>query len=287
MKRRIIVNADDFGLVESVSEGVIEAFNNAQVSSTTLMVNTPGTEHAVGLAELHPTLGVGLHFNLTEGRSLTSASSLVDPSGTFYSRPRLLRRLLKRTVDMDHIRIEFEAQLERINELGISPTHIDSHEHVHMAPGVFNAISSVVRDRVPRLRLVNPPRQHLAHLRGFRPQAALRDALFQLSSASIRKRFSGSTNDYFVSLHQLPSDVAWTVDSYREIARSGPSDSVCELMVHPYLPGKDLEILYRDDPLRDIRRLFAERCFAEHRMLTELTPFDPAEFDLINFDRLD
>ena len=188
---------------------------------------------------------------------------------------------------MDHIRIEFEAQLERINELGISPTHIDSHEHVHMAPGVFNAISSVVRDRVPRLRLVNPPRQHLAHLRGFRPQAAFRDALFQLSSASIRKRFSGSTNDYFVSLHQLPPGVAWAVDSYREIARSGPSDSVCELMVHPYLPGKDLEILYRDDPLRDIRRLFAERCFAEHRMLTELTPFDPAEFDLINFDRLD
>ncbi len=74
------MNADDFGLIELVSEGIIEAFNNAQVSSTTLMVNTPGTEHAVGLAERHPTLGVGLHFNLTEGRPLTAAPSLVDTS---------------------------------------------------------------------------------------------------------------------------------------------------------------------------------------------------------------
>ena len=281
------MNADDFGLIELVSEGIVEAFNNAQVSSTTLLVNTPGTEHAVGLAERVPTLGVGLHFNLTEGRPLTAAPSLVDASGTFHSRARLLWRLLKRAVDLDHIRIEFEAQLERIDELGISPTHVDSHEHVHMAPRVFRAISSVVRDRVPRLRLVNPPHHHLANLRGFRPRATFRDAVLQLSSASIRKNFSGVTNDYFVSLHQLPPGVAWTVDSYREIARSGPSDSVCEVMVHPYPPGEDLEILYRDDPLRDARQFFAEKCFAEHRILTELAPFDPAEFDLITFDRLD
>ena len=50
MVRRIIVNADGFGLIELVSEGIIEAFINAQVSSTTLMVNALGTEHAVGLA---------------------------------------------------------------------------------------------------------------------------------------------------------------------------------------------------------------------------------------------
>ncbi|SVD54818.1 uncharacterized protein METZ01_LOCUS407672, partial [marine metagenome] len=60
--RRLIVNADDFGRTTSVSEGVIDAFQNKQVSSTTLLVNTPGTEEAVGLAERNPGLGVGLHF---------------------------------------------------------------------------------------------------------------------------------------------------------------------------------------------------------------------------------
>ena len=280
------MNADDFGLIELVSEGIIDAFNNAQVSSTTLMVNTLGTEHAVDLAGRHPALGVGLHFNLTEGQPLTSAPSLVDTSGTFHPRARLLRRLLQGKVDSRHIRIEFEAQLERIGELGINPTHVDSHEHIHMTPGVFNAISSVVCDRVSRLRLVNPPNQYLAHLRHFRPRAALRDAVMHWTSASIRKRFAGVTNDHFVSLHQLPPSAEWNVDSYRVIARYGPSDSVSEVMVHPYPPGEYLGIHYRDDPFRDARQVFSEKCFMEHRILTELAPFDPAYFDLITFDQL-
>ena len=118
-------------------------------------------------------------------------------------------------------------------------------------------------------------------------QAAFRDAVMHLASAVIVKRFEGATADCFVSLHQLPPGTVWTADSYREIARSGASGSVVEVMVHPYLPGEDLGLLYVNDPLRDVRQLFVERCFAEYRILTELAPFDPEEFDLVAFDQLD
>ena len=90
MVRRLIVNADDFGLAGSVSTGIIDVYQSGQLSSTTLMVNMPGTEEAVDLAERHPGLGVGLHFNLTEGRPLTDALSLVDSDGAY-----LLRGLIE------------------------------------------------------------------------------------------------------------------------------------------------------------------------------------------------
>ena len=127
MFRRLIVNADDFGLARSVSTGIIDAYQAGQLSSTTLMVNMPGTEEAVDLAERHPGLGVGLHFNLTEGRPLTDARSLVDADGEFLLRGELIRRAARGRLRPDEITRELTAQLDRFVSLGLSPTHLDSH----------------------------------------------------------------------------------------------------------------------------------------------------------------
>ena len=103
------MNADDFGLCGDVTRGILDAHRNGQVSSTTLMVNTPGTEEAVEAAAEHPDLGIGLHFNLTEGRPLTTVPSLVDADGQFLLRGELLRRTFRRRIDPDDVTRELDA----------------------------------------------------------------------------------------------------------------------------------------------------------------------------------
>lgn len=102
---RLIVNADDFGMTVGVSEGIVKAHVRGIVTSTSLMVDAPGAEHAVVLAGEHPSLSIGLHF--------------VDDSPTLD--------------EPGHAAREFARQLERFHALmGREPTHVDSHHHVHI-----------------------------------------------------------------------------------------------------------------------------------------------------------
>ena len=280
MVRRLIVNADDFGLAGSVSTGIIDVYQAGQLSSTTLMVNMPGTEEAVDLAERHPGLGVGLHFNLTEGRPLTDARSLVDSDGTFLLRGELIRRSVRGRVKPSDITRELTAQLDRFVSLWLTPTHLDSHQHVHMVPTVFRAMAPVLRERVRALRVVVPAGHHTS-----RPQPVTMtvNAMLRLSAASIRRRFPGRTNDRFVSLHQLRASQPWNEDAYRSLIDSVPSQGVTELMVHPFAEADDLVLRYADDPIRDVRMAFIAMCRTEHRILTENGVFDGSDIELVTY----
>ena len=280
MVRRLIVNADDFGLARSVSTGIIDVYQAGQLSSTTLMVNMAGTEEAVDLAERHPGLGVGLHFNLTEGRPLTDARSLIDSDGAFLLRGELIRRSIRGRVQPSEITRELTAQLDRFVSLGLTPTHLDSHQHVHMVPTVFRAMAPVLRERVRALRVVVPAGHHTS-----RPQPATMtvNAMLRLSAASIRRRFPGRTNDRFVSLHQLHASQPWNEDAYRSLIGSVPSQGVTELMVHPFAEADDLVLRYADDPIRDVRMAFIAMCRTEHRILTENGVFDGSDIELVTY----
>lgn len=130
---KLIVNADDFGYSRAVNFGIVDACRYGLVRSTTIMANMPGFEHAVSLAGETPELGVGVHLTLTSGSALTGVSSLTDASGRFLSQ----HVLSAQPVDVDAVQREWEAQLARVYEVGLSPTHLDSHHHCHMWPAVL------------------------------------------------------------------------------------------------------------------------------------------------------
>lgn len=82
--KRLVVNADDFGLCRGVNLGILRAYREGIVRSTTLLVNGSAAEEAYALARATPGLGVGIHITLTSGRPLaTGGDSLVGPEGNF------------------------------------------------------------------------------------------------------------------------------------------------------------------------------------------------------------
>lgn len=155
MTKYIIINADDFGLSPSVNRGIIESYLAGTVSSTTLMTNMPGFDDAVALAKKYPSLGVGLHFNLSYGRPLSNPQhvvSLVDENGDY----------AYRSDDTDvfwteaDIRTELEAQWRKFVSSGLVPTHMDSHHLVHKLRPVYQVVVDFCQEHNLPLRLTEP-----------------------------------------------------------------------------------------------------------------------------------
>ena len=141
MTRRLIVNADDWGLTRGVSEGILAAHRHGIVSSTTVFATGDLDRELV--ARLRDSgLGVGLHVNLTLGAPLTRGRSLVDGDGRFV---RDARRAAARVTVAD-VRAEIEAQAERFQSaLKRRPTHLDTHHHVGLHPPVRDVVLDVAR----------------------------------------------------------------------------------------------------------------------------------------------
>lgn len=134
---QLIVNADDFGYSRAVNHGIIDSHVNGIVNSTTIMMNMPGTEHAIQLSKEHPTFRVGIHLVLTCGKPLlNNVPSLVNEQGDF----KKLAYFANDGVNKDEVYQEWSAQIERALSFGIKPTHFDSHHNVH---GI-NELASVV-----------------------------------------------------------------------------------------------------------------------------------------------
>jgi hopanoid biosynthesis associated protein HpnK len=148
--RRLIVNADDFGLTSGVNQGIVKAHQSGLVTSTTLMACGRRFDQAAELAKSNPGLSVGCHVVLVDGLPLMSAphvSTLLENSGPRL-RQSLLRFALRATtgrLDEDQIAEEVTAQIRKIQSAGIAVSHLDSHKHTHMFPAALRGILKAAR----------------------------------------------------------------------------------------------------------------------------------------------
>ncbi len=134
-KKLLIVNADDFGFTPDVNAGILEAHLSGIVTSTTLMACGEAFEDAVCLARQQPSLDVGCHLVLVGGVSL-----LADRRRYPTTTPELLRAVVLRHISVYD---ELVAQVSRILEAGIRPTHLDTHKHVHLIPSIARAVARI------------------------------------------------------------------------------------------------------------------------------------------------
>jgi chitin disaccharide deacetylase len=156
-KQLAVVNADDFGMNTAVNSGVVEAFHRGLVSSASLMANMPEFRAAVEMAH-ESGLGdrLGVHLNLTEGIALTSplrsCPRFCTPDGTFIWRHRGLWAL--DTAEIEAIATEWRAQISALLAMGVRPSHLDSHHHVHTAWPLGTIAIALAREHsIPAVRL--------------------------------------------------------------------------------------------------------------------------------------
>ena len=200
--RALIVNADDFGLTRGVSAGILAAHRHGIVTSTTVLVTAEIDRTQLAQAR-DSGLGLGLHLNLTLGRPLTRARSLVDARGGFVRDPRRAAA----GADAREVRAEAEAQIARFEKLvGQRPTHLDTHHHVGLYPPVRDVVLGVAR------RLGVPVRS-------------------QDAAARTRARSAGlRTTDHFFG--ESGPDAYWSAGRTLAHLRALPP-GVSEFMCHP------------------------------------------------------
>jgi chitin disaccharide deacetylase len=164
MIRRLIVNADDFGLAAGVSAGILAAHRHGIVSSTTLLATV--AIDAESMRALRDSgLGVGLHVNLTLGRPLSGGRSLVDGDGRFV---RDARHAAARANAGD-VEREVAAQIEKFESLVKRlPTHLDTHHHVGLLAPVAEAVLDAARRLGVPVRSQNPEARTRARSAGLR-----------------------------------------------------------------------------------------------------------------------
>lgn len=148
--KQLIINADDFGLHESVNTGIIEGHTAGIITSTTIMPGSKAFEHAVSLAKLHPKLGVGVHLTLVGEKPVCQpdeVASLVDGDGCLASQyPQFLKNYILGKIKLSDVRRELTAQVQKAADSGILITHLDSHQHMHIVPGIIEITIDIAKE---------------------------------------------------------------------------------------------------------------------------------------------
>lgn len=140
---KLIVNADDIGLSEGVNYGILSAYKNGIVRSTTIMPGMPAFDHAVEILKENPGLGCGVHMTLSLNKPvLNTHKTIIDENGNFYR--RITNDLVSEKFDLDEIYKEFCAQIDKVISTSVKVDHLDSHHHVHTLSSLKPVIEKIV-----------------------------------------------------------------------------------------------------------------------------------------------
>jgi predicted glycoside hydrolase/deacetylase ChbG (UPF0249 family) len=242
--KNLIVNADDLGWTDGVNRGILEAFHHGIVTSTSLLANGAAFAGGVEAARSAPGLGVGVHLNLSDGPPVAereTITSLLNDDGEFAGGPEsLLLRRVRCGLMLAEVEGEWDAQIQKIRDAGIVPTHLDGHKHVHMLPGLFEiALKLAKRHGIGAIRvsleasslraaLSSGSKHHAGKVMKQGVQARglkflARDAREQAERAGI------STADYFCGIAQTGE---LTREGVEQFVKSLP-DGTTELICHP------------------------------------------------------
>lgn len=236
----LIVNADDFGLTEGTTVAIIDAHRHGIVTSTSLLANAYSFDHAADQARRYPSLGVGVHFTLTEGPPVApDVQELLRPDGKFpLSNQPFVRALAAGRLPVAAIRREFEAQVRKVLNAGIHPTHVDGHKYIHLLPGISVIAADVARQfAIPVMRI---PHRFVDSLsRSDRVPGLLALGLMGTLAYRAARRSRLQTADRFAGFVDTGH---LTREAIRRLL-GGPYAGRTELLCHPAYRSPELEAL--------------------------------------------
>jgi len=150
----VVINADDFGLTEGVCAGIVKAIHAGGVTATTAMACVPGA--ADRLKRWAPRIPgrIGAHLQLTSGTPILSPENVPSLVGNHGRFP--VTRKQVRNPRTEEIFAEWSAQIEFLLRIGIEPTHLDSHHHIHRLPAAFPAFCELAKRYGVPARAIDP-----------------------------------------------------------------------------------------------------------------------------------
>ncbi len=247
--KKLIINADDFGLTQSCTEAIVEAFRKNYITDTTMLANGEAFDLAVKYAVAEFNGKVGIHFNLTEAKPLTESIASFSEfceNGVFHrhiNRYKPLSAEAKKAVYE-----ELSTQANKIQAAGINISHADSHHHIHTSPFIAPIVFRVCREHgIRKIRL----HRNIGAIAGYKM------LLKKAYNKKLRKQFA--TTDYFGGM---------------EDAKVGLPDGVIEIMVHPdYDNGENLIDREGEErtgtPLSDIEKIIEGNILTSYKELTK------------------
>ena len=142
--KRLIINADDYGLCDSVNRGILECLRSGAVSDLSFMVNLTEFREAVHLLKCDRIDKIGFHLNFTVGESILGIqSNLTDKNGRYLSLKNLAYKIFSGKISYNNIYEEIKAQINLLVDHGFKITHIDSHQNIHLLTAIMEPLMRI------------------------------------------------------------------------------------------------------------------------------------------------
>ncbi len=241
--KKFILNADDFGMSDAYNRAILEGYSSGILKSASLVANGEAFEEAwKNVIPACPDLGVGIHLNVIEGKSLClGLDRLTDEEGNFNnSYAQLLLKSLnkKDTAFMEQLEKEFRAQIEEVMK-HTKVTHIDSHVHVHSIPPIFELVCRLakeygikqIRSQYEKPYMVPDVFKHLNMKYPVNLIKVMLLNFFTLINESKVQKYELNTNDYLIGVAYTSMMNSLTV-SYGLMAIKYDKVTV-EALIHP------------------------------------------------------
>ncbi|MBD5401188.1 ChbG/HpnK family deacetylase [bacterium] len=238
INKKFILNADDFGLHHENNQAILEGYINGFLTSASLCANGEAYESAIhDVLPDCPNLGLGVHLNIMEGKSLTKCSLLTDKNGIFNVGYGYLMLNAKKQEVQKQIENEFRAQIEKIQSQ-TKVDHIDSHVHTHAIPEIFKITCKLakeynikyVRTQYEELYFIPKLKKHL----NFKyPINLIKIALLQYFTKinkPILEEYGLRTNDYVIGVGYTG---IMDNDAVEYGAKAIEEEALLEAIIHP------------------------------------------------------
>jgi chitin disaccharide deacetylase len=275
--RRLIINADDFGLTAGVNRAVMELHLSGLLTSATLMAKAGAREEAFEMAASARLLGVGTHIVLVDGvpaLPVSEIKSLIDRrTGEFFrSLSGFLARLLSGRIAAAEVEAEAAAQISLLQRRGLRVTHVDTHKHTHMFPGVLRPVLHAAK--AAGIHAVRNP---------FEPSWSLRAT----EGASLKRRLEVEVLRRMESrFRRIVAEEGFvTTDGAIGVLATGTLDERALLSLLTAMPNGTFELVthpgYLDDELARVRTRLVGSRDVEREALAVVREFPG--IDLISF----
>lgn len=236
--KHLVLNADDFGLDPAVNAAVAQAHIEGILTSASLLIAAPYAKPAIAIAKANPSLGVGLHLCLVQGRPAApheKISALVNGDGELPSSPFSLSAQLtfSNRVKAD-VEAELRAQIDCFLATGLQPTHLDAHLDMHLHPRVLEIVAALAHEhQISCVRApVEPLRQSLRSSRERLPRKLARWTVFGSLGARAKRQLRQmglDTADRAVGV----LDPGHMIESFLAAYLLDLPEAVTEIIFHP------------------------------------------------------